>query len=108
MEDGVALPVKHLADLLLSLSLPPNLTPVSLLRSSQICSKMLVQSVASFVLLALSTAPMGALTATLTFDCTKVPNICSNDCYAIRCFGKPSTLHRDAPNASARRQQAAC
>ncbi|EPQ32217.1 uncharacterized protein PFL1_00414 [Pseudozyma flocculosa PF-1] len=53
-------------------------------------------------------APLGVLSATLTFDCAKVPNICSNDCYAIQCLGKPSTLHRDSANASTRRQQTAC
>ena len=24
-------------------------------------------------------------TATVTFDCARVPNICSNDCFAIQC-----------------------
>ncbi|KAK0530851.1 hypothetical protein OC834_003169 [Tilletia horrida] len=41
-----------------------------------------------------------AFAATVVFDCTKVPNICSNDCYAIQCIGKPTTLHRDSENAA--------
>lgn len=50
----------------------------------------------------------GALAATLTWDCTRVPNICSNDCYAIQCAGKPTTLHRDSANASINRANTAC
>ncbi|KIS69430.1 uncharacterized protein UMAG_11931 [Mycosarcoma maydis] len=50
----------------------------------------------------------GAHAATLTWDCTRVPNICSNDCYAIQCAGKPTTLHRDSANASANRAKTAC
>ncbi|PWN47466.1 hypothetical protein IE53DRAFT_321165 [Violaceomyces palustris] len=46
--------------------------------------------------------------ATVTFDCAKVPNICSNDCYAIQCKGKPTTLHRDSENSSLHRTQNAC
>lgn len=46
--------------------------------------------------------------ATLTWDCTRVPNICSNDCYAINCASKPTTLHRDSANASINRAATAC
>ncbi|KAK0536252.1 hypothetical protein OC835_002092 [Tilletia horrida] len=49
-----------------------------------------------------------AFAATVVFDCTKVPNICSNDCYAIQCIGKPTTLHRDSENAAYHRTQNAC
>ncbi|SPO25720.1 uncharacterized protein UTRI_03085 [Ustilago trichophora] len=49
-----------------------------------------------------------AQAATLTWDCTRVPNICSNDCYAIQCAGKPTTLHRDSANASINRANTAC
>ncbi|KAK0529920.1 hypothetical protein OC834_003486 [Tilletia horrida] len=41
-----------------------------------------------------------AFAATVVFDCTKVPNICSNDCYAIQCAGKPTLLHRDSNDAT--------
>lgn len=57
-------------------------------------------------LVVLSIGGVGA--ATLTWDCTRVPNICSNDCYAILCAGKPTTLHRDSANASANRALTAC
>ncbi|KAE8214488.1 hypothetical protein CF327_g2117 [Tilletia walkeri] len=49
-----------------------------------------------------------AFAATVVFDCTKVPNICSNDCYAIGCAGKPTTLHRDSADATAHRNANAC
>lgn len=51
---------------------------------------------------------ISARAATLTWDCTRVPNICSNDCYAIQCLGRPSTLHRDSADASANRAKTAC
>lgn len=37
-----------------------------------------------------------------------MPNICSNDCYAIQCAGKPTRLHRDSANASINRANTAC
>ncbi|KAL9935426.1 hypothetical protein V8E36_005774 [Tilletia maclaganii] len=49
-----------------------------------------------------------ALSATVVFDCTKVPNICSNDCYAIQCKSKPTTLHRDSASATQHRNENAC
>ncbi|KAK0536240.1 hypothetical protein OC835_002080 [Tilletia horrida] len=49
-----------------------------------------------------------AFAATVVFDCTKVPNICSNDCYAIQCAGKPTLLHRDSNDATYHRTQNAC
>ena len=49
-----------------------------------------------------------ASAATLTWDCTRIPNICSNDCYAIQCASKPTTLHRDSANASINRAETAC
>ncbi|EST05430.1 hypothetical protein PSEUBRA_005107 [Kalmanozyma brasiliensis GHG001] len=49
-----------------------------------------------------------AQAATLTWDCTRIPNICSNDCFAINCAGKPTTLHRDSANASTNRAKTAC
>ncbi|KAJ9479018.1 hypothetical protein PHBOTO_002492 [Pseudozyma hubeiensis] len=62
--------------------------------------------VTALALLSLTTS--STLAATLTWDCTRVPNICSNDCYAIQCASKPTTLHRDSANASANRAETAC
>ncbi|CAO1628901.1 unnamed protein product [Parajaminaea phylloscopi] len=44
----------------------------------------------------------------LSWDCSKIPNICSNDLFAIRCAGKSSTLHRDPTSATAHRAANAC
>ncbi|KAK0547480.1 hypothetical protein OC846_004842 [Tilletia horrida] len=57
---------------------------------------------------ALALLASSALAATVVFDCTKVPNICSNDCYAIQCAGKPTSLHRDSADATYHRTQNAC
>lgn len=46
--------------------------------------------------------------ATLTWDCTRIPNICSNDCFAIQCASHPTTLHRDSASASTHRAATAC
>ena len=61
----------------------------------------------SLALLALASASSAAA-ATVTFDCTKVPNICSNDFYATKCLGFPTTLHRDSADATAHRNANAC
>ncbi|PWN44862.1 hypothetical protein IE81DRAFT_320832 [Ceraceosorus guamensis] len=61
-------------------------------------------SLSAFVLAAASAASA----ATVTFDCSKVPNICSNDCYALKCAGKPSTLHRNSAAATDNRNHNAC
>ncbi|SAM82111.1 uncharacterized protein UBRO_04400 [Ustilago bromivora] len=62
-------------------------------------------TVAALAMLGLAS---GAQAATLIWDCTRVPNICSNDCYAIQCAGKPTRLHRDSANASINRANTAC
>lgn len=49
----------------------------------------------------------GAHSATVSFDGSKVPNIVSNDLFAIQCAGKPSRLNRSS-NGSANRQQTQC
>ncbi|SJX62993.1 uncharacterized protein SRS1_13816 [Sporisorium reilianum f. sp. reilianum] len=62
----------------------------------------------SYLVLAALALVSSASAATLTWDCTRVPNICSNDCYAIQCAGKPTTLHRDSADATANRALTAC
>ncbi|PWN34487.1 uncharacterized protein FA14DRAFT_132103 [Meira miltonrushii] len=64
-------------------------------------------TIRSFTLLALAFAS-SSLAATVTFDCTKVPNICANDFYAINCVGKPTQLNRDSDDATAHRAANAC
>ncbi|PWN95725.1 hypothetical protein FA09DRAFT_362765 [Tilletiopsis washingtonensis] len=60
------------------------------------------------LLFAALAAVTAASAATVTFDCSRVPNICSNDCYAIRCLGKPTTLTRNSPQAEDNRDANAC
>ncbi|CAO1625746.1 unnamed protein product [Sympodiomycopsis kandeliae] len=45
--------------------------------------------------------------ATVSFDGSKVPNIVSNDLYAIQCAGKPSRLNRSS-NGTANRAKTQC
>lgn len=50
---------------------------------------------------------IAAQAATVSFDGSKVPNIVSNDLYAIQCAGKPSHLNRSS-DGTANRQKTQC
>lgn len=76
----------------------PN-TPAIIMRSS---SPLLL------VAITLAIAATSSLAATLSWDCSKIPNICSNDLYAIQCLGLPSSLHRDSSDSTSHRKMNAC